>query len=96
LLFAQADNDHPNSFSLRSHNKLTNEPIQHTLKSKRCFFDYSLCETLYEFVQEVLLGTHLPNEAEYHVNAITSTAPMQALGNVAIEAWSMHHSISGD
>lgn len=44
----------------------------------------------------MLLGTHLPNEAEYHVNAITSTAPMQALGNVAIEAWSMHHSISGD
>lgn len=32
--------------SLRSHNKLTNEPIQHTLKSKRCFFDYSLCETM--------------------------------------------------
>lgn len=42
LLVAQAANDHPNSFSLWTYNKLTNEPIQHILKSKGCSFDYSL------------------------------------------------------
>jgi len=50
LLFAQAANDHPNSFSLCSHNKPTNEPIQHILKSKGCSFDYSLYGNLRVFV----------------------------------------------
>lgn len=71
LLFTQAANDHPNSFSLWSHNKLTNEPIQHILKSKRCSFDYSLYGTLYLFRRCCWVPTCLTE-----LNATSAPSPL--------------------